>query len=222
MVNHRYLKTEKKKHFARGITTNKKNHVFEKDALTTSIPAQFIKRFNCDVVPVYIERLSGIRFKMTIFEPIKFEEKSNEKFITAQILSKSLENVYTIFETNLAMSKNDIKNKEASMEFLKYLTDIMEKYNIKLNQIIPGKKTSKGSLTNIPYDIHIVCDYEKLGEFINEIESSDRIILINELTIKNNIEKIKSNKKDQNISDQEIELEIQTVTINKSKEYNES
>ena len=120
------------------------------------------------------------------------------------------------------MSKNDIKNKEASMEFLKYLTDIMEKYNIKLNQIIPGKKTSKGSLTNIPYDIHIVCDYEKLGEFINEIESSDRIILINELTIKNNIEKIKSNKKDQNISDQEIEIEIQTVTINKSKEYNES
>ena len=146
----------------------------------------------------------------------------NEKFITAQILSKSLENVYTIFETNLAMSKNDIKNKEASMEFLKYLTDIMEKYNIKLNQIIPGKKTSKGSLTNIPYDIHIMCDYEKLGEFINEIESSDRIILINELTIKNNIEKIKSNKKDQNISDQEIEIEIQTVTINKSKEYNES
>ena len=146
----------------------------------------------------------------------------NEKFITAQILSKSLENVYTIFETNLAMSKNDDKNKEASMEFLKYLTDIMEKYNIKLNQIIPGKKTKKGPLVNIPYDIHIMCDYEKLGEFINEIESSDRIILINELTIKNNIEKIKSNKKDQNISDQEIELEIQTVTINKSKEYNES
>ena len=146
----------------------------------------------------------------------------NEKFITAQILSKSLDNVYNIFENNLATSKNDDKNKEASMDFLKYLTDIMEKYNIKLNQIIPGKKIKKGSLTNIPYDIHIVCDYEKLGEFINEIESSDRIILIKELTIKNNIEKIKSNKKDQNISDQEIEMEIRTVTINKAKELNES
>ena len=65
---------------------------FEKDALTTSIPAQFIKRFNCDVVPVYIERLSGIRFKMTIFEPIKFEEKSNEKFITEE-LNLYLENL---------------------------------------------------------------------------------------------------------------------------------
>ena len=77
-------------------------------------------------------------------------------------------------------------------------------------------------MTNIPYDIHIVCDYEKLGEFINELESSNRIILIKELIIKNNIEKIKSNKTDQNISDQEIEMEIQTVTINKSKELNES
>ena len=146
----------------------------------------------------------------------------NEKYITAQILSKSLDNVYNIFENNLATSKNDDKNKEASMEFLKYLTDIMEKYNIKLNQIIPGKKIKKGSLTNIPYDIHIVCDYEKLGEFINELESSNRIILIKELIIKNNIEKIKSNKNEQDISDQEIEMEIQTVTINKSKELNES
>ena len=146
----------------------------------------------------------------------------NEKYITAQILSQSLDNVYSVFENNLATSKNDAKNKEASMEFLKYLKDIMEKYNIKLNQIIPGKKIKKGSLTNIPYDIHIVCDYEKLGEFINELESSNRIILIKELTIKNNIEKIKSNKTDQDISDQEIEMEIQTVTINKSKELNES
>ena len=146
----------------------------------------------------------------------------NEKYITAQILSQSLDNVYNVFENNLATSKNDYKNKEASMEFLKYLTDVMEKYSIKLNQIIPGKKSKKGSLINIPYDIHIVCDYEKLGEFISELESSNRIILIKELIIKNNIEKIKSNKSNQSISDQEIKLEIQTVTINKSKELNES
>ena len=36
--------------------------------------------------------------------------------------------------------------------------------------------------------------------------------------MKNNIEKIKSNKKDQNIANQEIEMKIQTITINKSKE----
>ena len=43
-------------------------------------------------MPVYIERLSGIRFKMTIFEPLKFEEKSNEKFITEE-LNLYLENL---------------------------------------------------------------------------------------------------------------------------------
>ena len=142
----------------------------------------------------------------------------NEKFITAQILSQSLQKVYSVFENNLANSKNDSKNQEASMEFLKYLTDLIQKYDIKLNQIIPGKKIKKGSFIYIPYDVNIMCDYEHLGQFINAIESSDRIILIQGLTIRNNIEKMKSNKKDQNISDQKIDIELQTVTINKSKE----
>ena len=156
--------------------------------------------------------------KTKIFNLESEHKTVNEKFITAQILSQSLKNVYSIFENNLAFSSNDDKNKAASMEFLGYLTDILEKYNIKLNQIVPGQKSKKGSLTYIPYNIHIMCDYEHLGEFINEIESADRIILIKGLTIKNNIEKMKSAKRDQNIADQEIELEIQTVTINKSKE----
>ena len=28
---------------------------FEKDAFTTSIPAQFAKKFNCKIVPIHIE-----------------------------------------------------------------------------------------------------------------------------------------------------------------------
>jgi len=155
--------------------------------------------------------------KKNILYNLESEHQSvNEKYITAQILSKSLENVYTIFEKNLSSSIEDDVNKESSMKFLKNITDIMEKYNIKLNQIIPGKKIKKSSMIHIPYKIQFVCDYEKLGQFINEIESSDRLILIDELLIKNNIEKIKSNK-DQDISNLNIELTIKTITINKSK-----
>ena len=29
---------------------------FNKEALTTTIPAQFVKKYNCKVVPIYIER----------------------------------------------------------------------------------------------------------------------------------------------------------------------
>lgn len=138
----------------------------------------------------------------------------NEQFITAQILSQRLDNVYKVFEENLANSIKDDKNKEASMEFLKYLTDVMEKYSIKLNQIIPDKRIKKGLLTKIPYTISFSCDYEKFGQFINQLESADRIILIKEILMKNNIDNLKNSDEGTDI---EIEMEIETITINKAK-----
>ncbi|MDB4859417.1 type 4a pilus biogenesis protein PilO [Candidatus Marinimicrobia bacterium] len=150
----------------------------------------------------------------TIFSLEEKQKIVNEQFITAQILSQKLDNVYTVFEKNLANSMKDDKNKEASMEFLKYLTDVMEKYSIKLNQIIPDKKIKKGLLTHIPYTISFSCDYEKFGQFINQLESADRIILIKEIIMKNNIDNMKSADEG---GDMEIEMEIVTITINKSK-----
>ena len=34
-----------------------KSPFFNKDALTTTIPAQFVKKFNSKIVPIYIERI---------------------------------------------------------------------------------------------------------------------------------------------------------------------
>ena len=142
----------------------------------------------------------------------------NEKYITAQILSQSLEKVYTIFENNLSSNKNDEKNKEASMVFLKNLTDILERLNIDLEQIIPGKKEKKGNILKIPYQLQFKCDYEKLGDFVTEIEKNNRIILIDQIIIKNDIEKTRRNENNQKeILDQHIEMKIYTVTLNKSK-----
>ena len=78
--------------------------------------------------------LSNYMIKNKEEKIFSLEEKQkivNEQFITAQILSQKLDNVYTVFEENLANSMKDNKNKEASMDFLKYLTDVMEKYSIK-------------------------------------------------------------------------------------------
>ena len=161
--------------------------------------------------------LSNFMIKNKEATIISLEDKQktvNEQFITAQILSQKLDNVYKIFEENLATSTKDDKNKEASMEFLKYLTDVMEKYSIKLNQIIPDKKIKKGLLTKIPYTISFSCDYEKFGQFINQLESADRIILIKEIIMKNNIDNLKNSDEGTDI---EIEMEIETVTINKAK-----
>ena len=49
-------------------------------ASTTTIPAQIIKKYNCDLVPIYIERSMKNSFKMYVSQPIVINsEKSNEE-----------------------------------------------------------------------------------------------------------------------------------------------
>ena len=63
---------------------------FNDSALTTTIPSQLIKKFNIPVVPVSIERIEGIKFKIKIMKPIFFSNTENEKVITEN-LNKILE-----------------------------------------------------------------------------------------------------------------------------------
>jgi KDO2-lipid IV(A) lauroyltransferase len=67
-----------------------RSNFFNKKASTTTIPAQFIKKFKCDVVPIYIERTNNINFKITINKPIKFSDSSSIEVITND-LNKILE-----------------------------------------------------------------------------------------------------------------------------------
>ena len=67
-----------------------KSKLFNRSALTTTIPAQLVKKYSVDVVPVYIERKSGIYFKMHINKPIFFDENKSLEEITDR-LNKILE-----------------------------------------------------------------------------------------------------------------------------------
>ena len=62
-----------------------KSTFFNEDALTTTIPAQFIKKFNCKVVPIYIERFDDINFKIKIEKPIEFSKESSTEKITRDL-----------------------------------------------------------------------------------------------------------------------------------------
>ena len=55
---------------------------FWKTSLTTTIPAQLVKKFNIPIVPVYIERIKDLKFKIVINEPITFDEEVAIKKIT--------------------------------------------------------------------------------------------------------------------------------------------
>tara|TARA_B100000029_G_scaffold513058_1_gene611439 strand:+ start:6274 stop:7134 length:861 start_codon:yes stop_codon:yes gene_type:complete len=63
---------------------------FNKKALTTTIPAQFVKKFNCEVVPLYIERKERFQFRLEIFKPIEFSKYEKIDIITSN-LNKVLE-----------------------------------------------------------------------------------------------------------------------------------
>ena len=81
----------KKKNFSTALMIDQRvsegtsSNFFYKKALTTTIPAQLVKKFNIPVVPVYIERIKGINFKVTIYKPISFSSETSIQSITDQL-----------------------------------------------------------------------------------------------------------------------------------------
>ena len=61
------------------------SNLFKVKALTTTIPAQLVKKYNIPIVPVYIERISGINFKLVINKPIMFSNEETIQSITDQL-----------------------------------------------------------------------------------------------------------------------------------------
>ena len=58
---------------------------FNKQALTTTIPAQFVKKFNCKIVPLYIQRIHGHKFKLDVLDPLIFSKDEKIEVITHKL-----------------------------------------------------------------------------------------------------------------------------------------
>ena len=63
---------------------------FKHLATSTTIPAQLIKKYNCDLVPIYIERKNKFDFKMYVSKPIKINKNKSSGEITL-FINKILE-----------------------------------------------------------------------------------------------------------------------------------
>ena len=59
-----------------------KSNFFNEEAFTTTIPAQLVKKFKIPIVPIFIERINDINFKITIKKPIEFSNEVSIKKIT--------------------------------------------------------------------------------------------------------------------------------------------
>ena len=67
-----------------------RSNLFNNDALTTTIPAQFVKKFNAKIVPIYIERDLENKFTIEINKSIEFSKNETLESITLK-LNKILE-----------------------------------------------------------------------------------------------------------------------------------
>ena len=64
------------------VREGKRVNFFNSQATTTTIPAQLVKKYNCELVPVYIERKKSNYFKMYISKPIKLDKNKSILVIT--------------------------------------------------------------------------------------------------------------------------------------------
>ena len=58
---------------------------FGRKCLTTTIPAQLVKKHGCHIIPVYIERKNKFNFKLYFKKPINFNPNENTESITLKL-----------------------------------------------------------------------------------------------------------------------------------------
>jgi KDO2-lipid IV(A) lauroyltransferase len=62
-----------------------RSNFFNQGALTTTIPAQLVKKFNIPIIPIFIERINDLSFKITIKNPLHFPKENSIKDITDEL-----------------------------------------------------------------------------------------------------------------------------------------
>ena len=61
------------------------SNFFNKKAHTTTIPAQLVKKYGYDVVPISIERFDHIKFNIRIHKPLKYSKNTTTEEITQNL-----------------------------------------------------------------------------------------------------------------------------------------
>jgi Kdo2-lipid IVA lauroyltransferase/acyltransferase len=78
------------------LSEGKKIPFFKKNAFTTTLPAQLALKYNCDIVPVYINRTFNDVFEMEVYNPVKIYQKDDAEKNKIEIsleLNKILESM---------------------------------------------------------------------------------------------------------------------------------
>ena len=67
------------------VSEGERMNFFNYPAHTTTIPAQFVKKFGCKIQPVHIERYDKINFKISFDEQITMDDNADDTFISLKL-----------------------------------------------------------------------------------------------------------------------------------------
>ena len=67
--------------------------LFNQPAHTTTIPAQLALKYNCKLVPIFLERKEGVHFEMTVHKPYEIQKTGNADADTKNITLKINQNI---------------------------------------------------------------------------------------------------------------------------------
>ena len=67
------------------VSEGERINFFNFPAHTTTIPAQFVKKFGCKIQPVHIERYDKINFKISFDEQITMDDNADDTFISLRL-----------------------------------------------------------------------------------------------------------------------------------------
>ena len=141
-------------------------------------------------------------------------EAKNEKLISAQILAQELDLVANLIDRNLAISKEDSLAQDASLPFLEYITQMINEHHITLIELTPAKaRQTRHDYVRTSYTVIFECTYKEFGEFINDLEKSDRLITVESFDVNNNPGQVESNKNRRAWDTHVFKVVISTLTL---------
>jgi hypothetical protein len=111
-----------------------------------------------------------------------------ERLISAQITSRSLDQVQGLIQKNLAYSSTDSLAQGGSLNFLTDLHRVLDNLRITMVTLQPKPVRQAGRFIETPYDLEIICDYRQFADLAEKMEKSPRLISIASFQMDNNLE----------------------------------
>ncbi len=158
-------------------------------------------------------------------------EEKNKQLLAAQILAEKREGVTQLIRSNLIDNPQDSLTEKASVPFLRFLTETMDRLDIRLVALTPmdviGIEDPTGlqqrEYLQVPYELKVLASYDELGRFLDVLEKSPHLIKVAALAVSNEIdqssyaEEIVGKPRQHSVS-----IQINTIAILKASFRSES